>query len=65
MITFQKKSVKIISVLIALVFVGSVVALALTQFGSGMASAAGNSNVGTVDYRQIMSQHPQLQSANS
>ena len=65
MITFQKKSVKIISVLIALVFVGSVVALALTQFGPGMASAAGNSNVGTVDYRQVMSQHPQLQSANS
>ena len=65
MITFQKKSVKIISVLIAVVFVGSVVALALTQFGSGMASAAGNSNVGTVDYRQVMAQHPQLQSANS
>ena len=52
MVTLQKKQVKIISVLIALVFVGSVVALALTQSGSGIASAA-SSNVGVVDYRQI------------
>ena len=50
MVTLQKKTVKIISVLIALVFVGSVVAIAVTQFG-GIASASGNSNVGTVDYR--------------
>ena len=64
MVTLQKKTVKIISVLIALVFVGSVVAVAVTQFG-GIASASGNSNVGTVDYRQVMAQHPQLQSANS
>ena len=65
MVQLQKKTVKIVSVLIALVFVGSVVALAVTQFGSGMASAAGNSNVGVVDYGQIMSSHPQLQSAQS
>ena len=64
MVTLQKKTVKIISVLIALVFVGSVVAVALTQFG-GIASASGNGNVGTGDYRQVMAQHPQLQSANS
>lgn len=64
MIKFEKKQVKIISILIALVFVGSVVALALTQSGSGIVSAAGNSNVGTVDYRQIMAQHPGLQKAN-
>ena len=64
MVTLQKKTVKIISVLIALVFVGSVVAVALTQFG-GIAAASGNGNVGTVDYRQVMAQHPQLQSANS
>ena len=55
MVTLQKKQVKIISVLIALVFVGSVVALALTQSGSGIASAA-SSNVGVVDYRQIAQQ---------
>ena len=55
MVKLQKKQVKIISVLIALVFIGSVVALALTQSGSGIASAA-SSNVGVVDYRQIAQQ---------
>jgi len=64
MVQLEKKHVKIISVLIALVFIGSVVAIALTQSGAGIASAAGNGNVGVVDYRQIMSQHPNLQSAN-
>ena len=58
MVQLQKKTVKIVSVLIALVFVGSVVALALTQSGSGIASAA-SSNVGVVDMRQIYSSHPQ------
>lgn len=65
MVQLEKKQVKIVSILIALVFVGSVVALALTQSGSGIASAAGSSSVGVVDYRQIMSQHPQLQSADT
>ena len=64
MVQLEKKQVKIISILIALVFIGSVVALALTQSGSGIASAAGSSNVGVVDYRQIMGQHPQLQDAD-
>ena len=64
MVTLQKKQVKIISVLIALVFVGSVVALALTQSGSGIASAA-SSNVGVVDYRQIAQQSSQLQDIQS
>ena len=64
MVQLEKKHVKIISVLIALVFIGSVVAIALTQSGAGIASAAGNGNVGVVDYRHIMSQHPNLQSAN-
>ena len=40
MIKLQQKQVKIISILIAVVFVGSVVALALTQSGSGVVSAA-------------------------
>lgn len=64
MVQLNKKHVKIISVLIAVVFIGSVVAIALTQSGSGIASAAGSGNVGVVDYRQIMSSHPNLQSAN-
>ena len=53
MVEFKKTQAKIISVLIALVFIGSVVALALTQSGTGIASAASSSNVGVVDYRQF------------
>ena len=60
MIKLEKKQVKIISIIIALLFVGSVVAIALTQSGNGIASAASGGNVGVVDYRQIMSQHPDL-----
>ena len=59
MIQLEKKHVKIISILIAVLFIGSVVAIALTQSGTGVASAAG-SNVGVIDYRQVMSQHPEL-----
>ena len=55
MVQLKKAQVKIVSVLIALVFVGSVVALALTQSGTGVASAAASSNVGVVDYRQFTS----------
>ncbi|MBR4695102.1 MAG: OmpH family outer membrane protein [Selenomonadaceae bacterium] len=65
MVELKKTHVKIISILVALVFVGSVVAIALTQSGAGIVSAAGSSNVGVVDYRQIMGQHPELQSANT
>ena len=64
MIKLEQKQVKIISILIAVVFVGSVVALALTQSGSGIASAT-SSAVGVVDYRQVGSQHPQLAAANA
>lgn len=59
MIQLEKKHVKIISILIAVLFIGSVVAIALTQSGTGVASAAGSS-VGVIDYRQVMSQHPDL-----
>lgn len=65
MIKLEKKQVKIISVLIALVFVGSVVALALSQSATGTASAASSSNVGIIDYRQVMGQHPDLAAANT
>ncbi len=65
MVELKKTHVKIVSILVALVFVGSVVAIALTQSGAGIVSAAGSSNVGVVDYRQIMGQHPDLQNANT
>lgn len=54
MVTLKKAHVKIVSVLIALVFVGSVVALALSQTaGISTASAASSSNVGVVDFSQF------------
>lgn len=58
MLKLEKRQVKIISIAIALVFIGSVVALALTQTGSGVASAASSVNVGVVDRAQVLSQHP-------
>lgn len=59
MIKLEKKQVKIFSVVIALIFIGSVVAIALTQTGN-IASAASSSNVGVVEYDQIMVQHPDM-----
>ena len=59
MIKLEKKQVKIMSILIALIFIGSVVAIALTQTGN-IASAASSSNVGVVEYDQIMFQHPDM-----
>ena len=63
MVEVKKQHVKIVSIVIALVFIGSVVALALTQSGSGIASAAASSNVGVVDANALMSQHPKLEEA--
>lgn len=57
MMKLEKKQVKIISIIIAVLFVGSVVALALTQSG-GIASAAGTSAVGVIDREQVLTQHP-------
>lgn len=59
MIKLEKKQVKIMSILIALIFIGSVVAIALTQTGN-IASAASSSNVGVVEYDQIIVQHPDM-----
>ncbi|WP_182187772.1 OmpH family outer membrane protein [Pectinatus frisingensis] len=60
MINFQKKQIKIISFVIAAVFVLSIVAIGVSQYDTGMASAASSSNVGVVDYRQLVSSSPQL-----
>lgn len=62
MLKLEKKQVKIVSVLIAFVFIGSVVALALTQSG-GIASAAPSSTVGVVDMNKVMMEHPDMQAA--
>ena len=60
MIKLEKKQVKLVSILIAVIFIGSVVAIALTQTGN-IASAASSSSVGTIDYQQAMSSHPDVQ----
>jgi len=60
MIKLEKKQVKIISILIALVFMGSVVALALTQTGS-VASAASSGSVGVVNQQEVFAGHPDLE----
>jgi len=64
MIKLEKKHIQIFSVVVAFIFVGSCVAMALSQYGSGMASAGPSSNVGIIDYRQVLSQHPDLKTAN-
>lgn len=60
MIKLEKKQVKLVSILIAVVFIGSVVALALTQTGN-IASAASSSSVGIIDYQQALAAHPDVQ----
>lgn len=64
MVKLKKSHIQIFSVLIALVFVGSCVAMALSQSGTGRASAGPSSNVGVIDYRQVLTQHPDLKTAN-
>lgn len=64
MIQLEKKQIKFVSILIAVIFIGSVVALALTQTGN-IASAASSSNVGVIDYQQAMSSHPDVQGIQS
>ena len=61
MMKLEKKQVRIVSILIAVIFIGSVVAIALTQTGN-IASAASSSSVGVIDYQQAMSAHPDAQS---
>ena len=53
MVKLQKTQVKIFCVALALVFIGSVVAMGLSQLGTSTASAA-SSSVGVVDYRKVL-----------
>lgn len=59
MIKLDKKQIRLVSILIAAIFIGSVVALALTQTGN-IASAASSSSVGVIDYQQAMAEHPDV-----
>lgn len=60
MINFKKKQIKIISFVIAAVFLLSIAAIGVSQYDTGMAWAASSSNVGVVDYNQLVSSSPQL-----
>ncbi len=65
MLKLKEKNVKLFSIIIGLMFIGSVVAIALTQSGAGVASAADKGAVGVIDARQVMSQHPDRQTVES
>ena len=64
MVKLQKTQVKIFCVALALVFIGSVVALGLSQLGPSAAWPA-SSSVGVVDYRKAMASHPDYASASN
>ena len=65
MIKLEKKHIKIFSVLIAVVFIGSVVAIGVSQMGAaGSVASAASSAIGVIDYREAMSQSPDLRDAN-
>lgn len=55
----KKKNVKVIAIAIAASFLLGVVGLAVTQTNH-VASAAPASNVGVVNYQQVVQQHPDL-----
>lgn len=63
MIKFEKKQIKLISVGIALVFVLSIVGLAVSQSSVGFASAANSSSIGVVNFQQLVMQHPDMEAA--
>lgn len=65
MIKFEKKQIKIISLAIAVVFIGSIVALGVSQsnLNTGIASAAASSNVGVINHQQVIAQHPDMAAA--
>ncbi len=63
MINFEKKQVKIISIVIAAVFLLSVVAIGIAQYSSAL-STPSSSNVGVVSYQEIISASPAMVKVN-
>ncbi|MFA6074641.1 MAG: OmpH family outer membrane protein [Negativicutes bacterium] len=55
----NKKLYKIVTIAVSLVFLGSIVAVALVS--GGTASAAASSNIGTVDYQKVVTSSPSYQ----
>lgn len=67
MLKLEKKQIQIFSIAVAAIFIGSVVAVGMSQLSSvtGVASAASSSSVGVIDFRQAMSENPALEAANA
>lgn len=61
MLKIEKKQVKIVSVVIAAFFLLGVIGIAVSQ--SGKTYAASSSNVGVVSYQQLVTQHPDYNTA--
>lgn len=55
----NKKLYKVVTIVVSLIFLGSIVVIALAS--SGTASAAASSNIGTVDYQKVVTSHPGYQ----
>ena len=66
MLQVNKKQIKIFSIIIALLFVGSCVAVGVSSMGAitGSTASAASSAIGVVDYNEVMSQSPDLRKAN-
>ncbi|MDR3561806.1 MAG: OmpH family outer membrane protein [Negativicutes bacterium] len=62
MLKIEKKQVKIVSVVIAAFFLLGIVGIALSQSGKTYAAAPA-SNVGVVNYQQLIAQHPDAAAA--
>lgn len=63
MINFKNRQVKIISIVIAAVFIFSIVALGVAQYKSSLSSNGSNSNVGKIDMQQAIVSSPGYQPA--
>jgi outer membrane protein len=57
----EKKQIKVVSVVVAAFFLLGIVGLALSQSGKSYAAPA--SNVGVVNYQQLIQQHPDMAAA--
>lgn len=56
----NKKMAKVVALAVVAFFVLGIVGLALSQTGKGYAAGASNSNIGVVNYQQVLQQHPDV-----
>ncbi|MPL68941.1 hypothetical protein SDC9_14674 [bioreactor metagenome] len=64
MLKLEKKKVKLISLTVAILFVLSVVGIAVSQTGTSYAAEKNSSNIGVVDYQMLIYQHPDTAKAD-